>query len=131
MENAGGVDKPKRYVAIFYVLAAIALAKFFEKIGALIFSYARFNDATVLVEGWTLSTVFGFVVAAALALVVWRIPKTQTVSLEIALELKRVTWPSLRETRASTVAVVVASFIAAIVLGIFDFIWGRLSSLVY
>lgn len=131
MENAGGVDKPKRYVAIFYVLAAIALAKFFEKIGALIFSYARFNDATVLVEGWTLSTVFGFVVAAALALVVWRIPKTQTVSLEIALELKRVTWPSLRETRASTVAVVVASFIAAIVLGIFDFIWGRLSSMVY
>ena len=64
-------------------------------------------------------------------MVVWRIPRTQTVSLEIALELKRVTWPSLRETRASTVAVVVASFIAAIVLGIFDFIWGRLSSLVY
>jgi preprotein translocase subunit SecE len=85
----------------------------------------------VLVEGWTLSTLFGFVVAAVLAVVVWRIPKTQTVSLEIALELKRVTWPSLRETRASTVAVVVASFIAAIVLGIFDFIWGRLSSLVY
>jgi len=131
MENAGGVEQPKRYVAIFYVLAAIALAKFFEKIGALIFSYARFNDATVLVEGWTLSTLFGFVLAALLAVVVWRIPKTQTVSLEIALELKRVTWPSLRETRASTVAVVVASFIAAIVLGIFDFIWGRLSSLVY
>jgi len=107
------------------------LAKFFEKISSLIFSYARFNDATVLVEGWTLSTVIGFVVAAALAVVIWRIPRTQTVSLEIALELKRVTWPSLRETRASTVAVVVASFIAAIVLGIFDFIWGRLSSLVY
>jgi preprotein translocase subunit SecE len=131
MDNATGVEQPKRYVAIFYVLAAVALAKFFEKISALIFSYARFNDATVLVEGWTVSTVIGFVVAAALAVVVWRIPRTQTVSLEIALELKRVTWPSLRETRASTVAVVVASFIAAIVLGIFDFIWGRLSALVY
>jgi preprotein translocase subunit SecE len=63
--------------------------------------------------------------------VVWRIPRTQTVSLETALELKRVTWPSLRETRAATVAVVVASFIASIILGIFDFIWGRLSALVY
>jgi preprotein translocase subunit SecE len=131
MDNATGVEQPKRYVAIFYVLAAIALAKFFEKISALVFSYARFNDATVLVEGWTLSTVIGFAVAAALAVVVWRIPRTQMVSLEIALELKRVTWPSLRETRASTVAVVVASFIAAIVLGVFDFIWGRLSALVY
>ncbi len=131
MDNAGGVEQPKRYVAIFYVLAAIALAKFFEKISSLVFSYVRFNDATVLVEGWTLSTFIGFGVAAALAVVVWRIPKTQTVSLEIALELKRVTWPSLRETRASTVAVVVASFIAAMVLGTFDFIWGQLSALVY
>jgi preprotein translocase subunit SecE len=131
MDNAGGVEQPKRYVAIFYVLAAIALAKFLEKIVALIFSYARVNDFTVLVEGWTLSTAIGFAVAAAVAVVVWRIPKTQTVSLEIALELKRVTWPSLRETRAATAAVVVASFIAAIVLGIFDFIWGRLSAWVY
>jgi len=107
------------------------MGKFFEKIGQLVFSYARFNDATVLVEGWTLSTLIGFLVAAVVAVVVWRIPRTQTVSLEIALELKRVTWPSLRETRASTVAVVVASFIAAMVLGVFDFIWGRLSALVY
>jgi preprotein translocase subunit SecE len=131
MENASGVEQPKRYVAIFYVLAAIALAKFFEKISALVFSYVRFNDATILVEGWTLSTLIGFVLAAALAVVVWRIPRTQAVSMEIALELKRVTWPSMRETRASTVAVVVASFIAAIVLGVFDFIWGRLSAMIY
>jgi len=131
MDNAGGVEQPKRYVAIFYVLAAIALGKFFEKIAGLVFTYARFNDATVLVEGWTLSTAIGFAVAAVLAVVVWRIPKTQTVSLEIALELKRVTWPSLRETRASTVAVVVFTFVAAFMLGIFDLVWSRLSSLVY
>lgn len=131
MDNTTGVDQPKRYVAIFYVFAAIALAKFLEKIVSLIFSYARLNDATFLVEGWTTSTLVGFVVAAVVAVVVWRIPKTQTVSLEIALELKRVTWPSLRETRAATIAVVVASFIASIILGVFDYIWGQLSALVY
>jgi preprotein translocase subunit SecE len=131
MDNAGGVEQPKRYVAIFYVLAAIALAKFLEKIFALAFSYARVNDFNILVEGWTLSTALGFALAAVVAVVVWRIPRTQTVSLETALELKRVTWPSLRETRAATIAVVVASFIASIILGIFDFIWGRLSALVY
>lgn len=130
MDNSTGVDQPKRYVAIFYVLAAIAAGKFLEKVFALIFSYARFNDAAVL-EGWNTSTFVGFAVAAAVAVVVWRIPRTQTVSLEIALELKRVTWPNLRETRAATIAVVVASFIASIILGVFDFIWGRLSALVY
>ena len=64
-------------------------------------------------------------------MVVWRIPKTQTVSLEIALELRRVTWPSLRETRAATVAVIVASAIAAVVLGLFDMIWSWLSTKIY
>jgi preprotein translocase subunit SecE len=131
MDNAGGVEQPKRYVAIFYVLAAIALAKFLETVVGMIFSYARWNDATVLVEGWNVSTVVGFAVAAIVAVVAWRIPRTQAVSLEVALELKRVTWPSLRETRAATLAVVVASFIAAVVLGIFDFIWLRLSAIVY
>ncbi len=131
MDNPSGVEQPKRYVAIFYVLAAFALGLFLEKSFALAFSATRLNDATVLVEGWTVSTALGFLVAAVAAVVVWRIPRTQAVSLEIALELKRVTWPSLRDTRAATVAVVVASFIASIILGIFDFIWGRLSALVY
>jgi preprotein translocase subunit SecE len=131
MDNAAGVDQPKRYVAIFYVLAAIALGKFLEKIFSLVFSYARFNDATFLVEGWNTSTALGFAVAAVAAVVVWRIPRTQAVSLEIALELKRVTWPSLRETRAATVAVIVASAVAAVILGVFDMVWSWLSAKIY
>ena len=131
MDTAAGVEQPKRYVAIFYVLAAIALGMTLEKIFQGLFSYARWNDATVLVEGWTVASALGFLVAAVVAALVWRLPRTQTLSLEVALELKRVTWPSLRETRAATIAVVVASFIASIILGIFDFIWGRLSALVY
>ena len=37
-------------------------------------------------------------------------------SLEVANELMRVTWPSWEETRVSTFAVVVASVVAALVL---------------
>ncbi len=104
MENVGGVEQPKRIVAIAYVLAALALGVFLEKV---------------------------FALAAIVAFVVWRIPRTQTVSLEVALELRRVTWPSLRETRAATVAVIVASAISAVVLGLFDFVWSWLSSHLY
>ncbi|WP_242346714.1 preprotein translocase subunit SecE [Anaeromyxobacter terrae] len=130
MENVGGVEQPKRIVVIFYVLAAIAVGVFFERIFSLAFSYARVNDFAVLGD-WTLSTVVGFALAIALAVGLWRYPKTQQVSFEIALELRRVTWPSLRETRAATVAVIVASAIAAVVLGVFDFVWSWLSSKVY
>jgi preprotein translocase subunit SecE len=43
-------------------------------------------------------------------------PKTKGLALEVANELMRVTWPSWEETRVSTLAVVVASVIAAAVL---------------
>ena len=130
MDNVGGVEQPKRVVAIFYVLAALALGVFLEKILGLVLGYAGVNDATVFSD-WTLSTVAGFALAAVTAVVVWRIPKTQQVSLEVALELRRVTWPSARETRAATVAVIVASGVAAVVLGVFDLVWSWLSSKIY
>jgi preprotein translocase subunit SecE len=130
MDNVGGVEQPKRVVAIAYVLAAVALGIFLEKVLELVFASVGVNDFTVFSD-WTLSTVVGFVLAAATAVVVWRIPKTQQVSLEIALELRRVTWPSLRETRAATVAVIVASAVAAVILGVFDLMWSWLSSKIY
>ncbi len=130
MENVGGVEQPKRIVAIAYVLAAIALGVFLEKIFALVFAYVRVNDFSVFGD-WSLSTLIGFVLAGAIAFVVWRIPRTQTVSLEVALELRRVTWPSIRETRAATLAVIAASVISAVILGLFDFVWSWLSSRVY
>ncbi|MFY3746674.1 preprotein translocase subunit SecE [Anaeromyxobacter sp. Red801] len=130
MDNVGGVDQPKRVVAIFYVLAAIALGIFLEKVLELALGYAGVNDFAVFSD-WTLSTVVGFALAIATAVVVWRIPKTQQVSLEVALELRRVTWPTMRETRAATVAVIVASTVAAVILGLFDLVWSWLSSKIY
>lgn len=130
MENVGGVEQPKRIVAIAYVLAAIAAGFFLEKVASIAFTYLRVNDFEVF-GGWSLSTIVGFVAAAIIAVIVWRIPRTQTVSLEVALELRRVTWPTLRETRAATIAVIVASAIAAVILGVFDMVWSWLSSHIY
>jgi preprotein translocase subunit SecE len=132
MERPTGVD-PKRLVAVFYVLAAIVLGVFLEKVLGIAFSYARWNDRQVVGE-LTVSDLAGYacyLVAAGLAVATWRHARAQAVSLEVASELKKVTWPSLRETRAATVAVVVASFVAALILGLFDFVWARLSGLVY
>ena len=129
-DNVGGVEQPKRIVAIAYVVAALALGVFLEKVVELTLSYARVNDFEV-VGGYPLSTVVGFGLAAVTAIVVWRIPRTQTLSLEVALELQRVTWPSLRETRAATVAVLVASAVAALILGVFDMAWSWLSAKIY
>ena len=129
-EKTTGVD-PKRMVGIFFVLAALAVGVFLEKVFGLVFSYARWSDPAVFGEDWTLTTVLGYAIAIVAAVVAWRTPRASTVALEIANELKKVTWPTLRETRAATVAVVIATFAAAIILGVFDYVWARLSSLVY
>lgn len=130
MENVGGVEQPKRIVAIAYVAAALVLGIFLERVIALALAYTRVNDFAIFGD-WSLSTVIGFGVAAIAAIVIWRIPRTQAVSLEVALELRRVTWPSLRETRAATVAVIVASTVAAVILGLFDMVWSWLSAKIY
>jgi preprotein translocase subunit SecE len=129
-DKATGIE-PRRLVGIFFVLAAIAIGVFLEKILGLVFSYTRWNDPAIFGEDWTLSTVIGFAAAAVAAVIAWRTPKVQTTSLEIASELKKVTWPTFRETRAATVAVVLATFVAAIILGVFDYVWAKVSSLIY
>ncbi|HZZ84400.1 MAG TPA: preprotein translocase subunit SecE [Anaeromyxobacteraceae bacterium] len=129
-EQTPGVE-PKRLVAIFYVLAAIFVGIFLEKVLGIVFSYARWNDFAVFGEDWTLTTVIGYAVAIGAAVAVWRTPRSREVSFEVAAELKKVTWPTLRETRAATVAVVVTTFVAAMLLGVFDFVWARLSELIY
>jgi preprotein translocase subunit SecE len=132
MERPTGID-PKRLVAIFYGLAALVVGVFLEKVLGIALSYARFNDRQILGD-MTVSDLAGYAcyaVAAVAAVVVWRRPRVQEVSLEVAGELKKVTWPSLRETRAATAAVVIATFVAAVILGVFDFVWGWLSGKIY
>ncbi len=123
MEN---VEQPKRIVAVFYVAAAVIVGIFLTRVLGTIFNTAGINDPPVdvgFVQLPSVSAIIGYASALVIAVVVWRIPKTQQVSLDVALELRRVTWPSWRETRAATIAVIVASLIAAALLGLFDVLW--------
>ena len=45
---------------------------------------------------------------------------------EAKVELKRVTWPTTKQTLASTTVVIVIVFIIAIFLGIIDFVLAKL-----
>lgn len=50
---------------------------------------------------------------------------------DVAGELKKVTWPTSKEVRASTIVVVVVTLIAAVILGAMDFGWGRITEWFY
>jgi preprotein translocase subunit SecE len=130
MDNVAGVDRAKRIVGIFYVVAALVIGVFLTRVLEYGFGQAGVNDFSVL--GLTnLSSAIGYGSAFAAAVLVWRIPRAQQASLDVALELGRVTWPSMRETRAATIAVIIASLVAALILGLFDAVWGQVATWVY
>ena len=115
-----------RLVAIGYVLLALAAGLFLEHL--LLAGFGAFAPTQPLTRplfggDWTWATVIGLGVAAAAALYLWLTPKTHDTSLEIAAELRKVSWPTMPETRAATIAVIVASIIAAVLLGLFDVFW--------
>jgi len=130
MDQGQGVE-PKRIVAIAFVAAAVFLGVFLAKVLALAFSYTRWNDFPVFGEDWPITAVVGYGAAFVAGAVAWRTPRLQATSLEVAGELKKVTWPSLRETRAATLAVIAATFVAAAILGMFDYVWAWLSARIY
>jgi preprotein translocase subunit SecE len=50
---------------------------------------------------------------------------------EVASELKKVTWPTWKETKAATLVVIVTVIIAALILGLFDMIWAWFTDRIY
>ncbi len=52
--------------------------------------------------------------------------KIQEFLREVKVELKKVTWPSRKETVASTVVVLITVIITAIYLGLVDFILSKI-----
>jgi preprotein translocase subunit SecE len=114
-----------RIAAIGYVVLAIATGLFLEHVLLAVFgSFGPTQPLTRPLAGdWTWCTIIGLGLSGATALYLWVNPRTHEVSMEIVAELRKVSWPSFAETRAATIAVVLFSLIAAIVLGVFDVAW--------
>jgi len=114
--NRAGMD-PRRLVVIFYLVFGLVLALFLENMLAVLFARIGVSDVDVVEGlGWQVSTLLGVIMSAATLVAAWMNPRGQQLSLEVAAELMKVTWPSWDETRVATFAVIIASAIAAVVL---------------
>lgn len=118
--NRSGMD-PKRLVVIFYFITAIIVALFLEHLLGLLWARFGWPDHEIFEGlGWRVSTVVGFVLAAGGAIFAYMHPVSHAWSMDVANELMKVTWPTWQETRSSTVAVVIASLVAAVILFFID-----------
>ena len=73
--------------------------------------------------------------AALLAIVVgiyyYRKESSYNLVNQVALELKKVTWPTEKDVKAATIVVVIMTIISATILGLFDLIWSQLTGMIY
>ena len=88
-------------------------------------------DFELIGSRFTLTTMVGFLTAISLGVWAYRHPTVANLSNEVVVELKKVTWPNMQETRAATVVVIVTVFIMAVFLGLFDLIWSRMMDFLY
>jgi preprotein translocase subunit SecE len=114
--NRAGMD-PLRLVLGFYLVATIILGMFFAHLLTVLWVRFGWPNREVLSGiDLDLPTLLGYVLALGLGVFSWVNPSVKGRALESASELMRVTWPSWTETRVSTVAVVIASLVAALLL---------------
>ena len=113
---------PERLVVIFTLCLAIVLVLFLKHVIAPVWVAVGLPDRPLIegAEEWTYSSLVAVAIAAAVLGGAWANTRVRHLAFETASELMRVTWPGWGETRVSTVAVVVASVLAGVLLFFID-----------
>lgn len=69
--------------------------------------------------------------ALTAGVVLYRNERVYSLASDVASELKKVTWPTRKETQAATMVVVVTVVVAAVILGLFDTVWSWMTDRIY
>ena len=119
----------KKWIYLSYIGATLLCAWVLDQTLRLVAGQFRVRNPMVMGVLPATALVAG-VVMVAVAFFYFRQPKVDTFSNEVAQELRKVTWPGTNHAYRSTLVVIVAVFIMAVVLGIFDWICTQFVSLV-
>lgn len=125
--SLSGEMNEARIVGGAFVGFCLVGALFFASVTQWVFDYFRIHD-TMVMGVLAVSSIIGFVIALAVSLVCYFNKTVHEEGMYIAKELKRVTWPSGAETKASTVVVIVVSVICALILFFYDFLSSKIMS---
>jgi preprotein translocase subunit SecE len=118
-------NAPNKPVHLMYLVGAIIL--FYVLQWGIDWIWGYFGS----VPNETIISVAAAVIAAVAGIVMYRSDRYYYLANEVASELKKVTWPTGKEVRTATVVVIVMAIISALILGLFDFVWSKVTELVY
>lgn len=117
-----------RLVTLTYISTAVVAFVIFDKTFKWIWaSFDALSELTVIPPILTLTTTLA--IASVVGMILWmkRHPKVDPFITEVIIELKKVTWPGLKETQRSTIVVIIFSFILSFFLWGSDQVWKRVT----
>ena len=114
----------RKWVHVLFAGAGIILAWLLSKCGDWAWSYFGKPNSFVVGAG-------ALVVAGIATLVAWRNEQVFTLASEVAGELRKVSWPTRKETMSSTIVVIITTIISAAFLGVFDTVWSAVTRFIY
>ena len=123
------MDASKRMVNLFFAATTMMAWVVFSKFFALVFTTVGVRDAHILGKGFTSSTLLAAFAAIALLFWVWRHDRYRPLTHEVADELVKVTWPTWEETRSNSKVTIIVTLVIALILWVFDQVFGHLTSL--
>lgn len=124
------MDRSKRMVNLFFAGSTLLAWAVFAKTFGLLFGVLGMRNAHLLGKDFTTTTLLGAGAAVALLFWAWRSVQVRPVINEVADELSKVTWPTWDETKNNSKMTVVVTMLVAMILWVFDQVFGNLTSLI-
>lgn len=124
------MDASKRIVNLFYAGATLLAWAIFAKSFGLIFGLVGMRNAHLLGKDFTTTTLLGAVAALSVLFWAWRSVQVRPVINEVADELVKVTWPTWEETKNNSKMTIVVTMVVALILWVFDQVFGNLTNLI-
>jgi len=113
-----------RWVQIAFMAFALFTLWLLDKVITLVWD--RFAEPPP-----SLVTLIAAACSVAVAIGLYRQPRISRTTHDIVAELAKVSWPTRKETQASTLVVILASILAAMIVGGLDALWSALTDFIY
>ena len=118
-------NTPNKPVHLIYLCGAIVLFFLLLWTGEWIVGFFTKSPNEFLI------TAAAAVVALGACVYFYKDEKTFTLVNEVSNELKKVHWPGPKEVKMATIVVVIMTFVSAVILGVFDAVWAKVTHLIY
>lgn len=127
------MNSNRRWVAMTFLAFGILLWILSTKFIATLMGWIGIEefDFHLVGERFTLTTLVGLLIGGFATLYSYRHQVLSTLMNEVVVELKKVTWPTGKETRSATVVVIITVFLMAVFLGVFDLFWSKFMDALY